>query len=91
MNQVVWPPPCGQFTDVALVQKRLPGPGIGDSKPGSLDCESGILPLSHRATEAPVPGNRWRGRQKIRWKDSYDRATDSVGQKVEYTRDRLKW
>ena len=31
MTQVVWPPTCGQSTDVALVQKRLPGPGIDDN------------------------------------------------------------
>ena len=30
MTQVVWPPTCGQSTDVALVQKRFPGPGLGD-------------------------------------------------------------
>ena len=29
MTQVVWPPTCGQSTDVALVQKRLPGPDLG--------------------------------------------------------------
>ena len=28
MTRVVWPPTCGQSTDVALVQKRLPGLGI---------------------------------------------------------------
>ena len=31
----------------------------GDSNPGSLDCESGILPLSYRA-----PQERWRDREE---------------------------
>ena len=35
--------------------KLLNGFGIkGDSNPGSLDCESGILPLSHRALKSQV-------------------------------------
>ena len=33
MTQVVWPPTCGQSTDVALVQKRLPGPALWGSQP----------------------------------------------------------
>ena len=28
---------------------NLPNGSKGDSNPGSLDCESGILPLSYRA------------------------------------------
>ena len=36
----------------------------GDSNPGSFDCESGILPLSHRATDnGLIKRYKWYTRQ----------------------------
>ena len=40
-----------------------------------------------RMSDALVPGKRWRGRQKTRWKDLCNRDMDNVGLKV----DRTKW
>ena len=42
MTQFVWPPTCDQSTDVALVQKRLPGPGVYSR---SYKQVSGVLQL----------------------------------------------
>ena len=41
--------------------------------------------------DTPVPGNRQRGRQKTRWKDSCKRDLESLGLKREDVLDRTKW
>ena len=38
-----------------------------------------------------VPGKRWRGKQKTRWKDSCKRDMESTGLKEEDALDRTKW
>ena len=43
-----------------------------------------------RMLDAPVPGKRQRGKQKIRWKDSCKRDMESVGLKEEDVLDRTK-
>ena len=44
-----------------------------------------------RTLDAPVPGKRWRGRQKIRWKDSCNKDLESVWLRVNDILDRTKW
>ena len=40
----------------------------GDSNPASLDCESGILPLSHCTTIiGRIEGSHSRGRPRMMW------------------------
>ena len=51
----MWPPTCGQFTDVALVQKRLPGPAIVHQHiitlhHASIQCSTSALMLLLKAT-----------------------------------------
>ena len=57
----------------------------GDSNPGSLDCESGILPLSYCAPQQskaiviqPV-GKRPRGRPQNRWEDDIPQWYREIG------------
>ena len=47
MTQVVWPPTCGKSTDVALVQKRLPGPAL-------RPC-SHLFRFAFQSRSGPVP------------------------------------
>ena len=47
--------------------------------------------MLRRMLDAPVPGKRWKGRQKTRWKDSGERNRESVGLKEEDVLDRTKW
>ena len=41
----MWPPTCGQSTDVALVQKRLPGPGVNHWTLFKKMIDSGMPPI----------------------------------------------
>ena len=41
----------------------------GDSNPGSLDCESGVLPLSYRA---PLPNSPFPLKSSLRWPAARD-------------------
>ena len=51
----------------------------GDSNPGSLDCESGILPLSHRAPQGWVD-------VKIPEKNRYVTLDGPIGKEAESRR-----
>ena len=44
-----------------------------------------------RMLDAPVPGKRWEGILKTRWKDSCKRDMESVELKEEDALDRTKW
>ena len=64
----------------------------GDSNPGSLDGESGILPLSH--CELCEQGRRRRGRPRLRWEDCVKRDVRKAGEEEDWkkrTRDRGGW
>ena len=47
--------------------------------------------MLRRMLDATVPGERRRGRQKTRWKDSCKRYMESVWLKEEDVLDRTKW
>ena len=48
--------------------------------------------MLRRIADVSVPGKRWRGRQKTRWKDSCtDMESAYIGQEVEDVMDMTKW
>ena len=88
MTQVLWPPTCGQSTDVALVQKRLPCPGV-DSRAQSLVVELPASAAKRHADRAAIvaewnsggrPDMKYVKRQKLTYVEYFVRGLYNMPQ-----------
>ena len=64
MTQVVWPPICCQSTDVALVHKRLPGPGLGPSQ--DREGRPRVRPVTVRFRTERLRDSVYRARTRLK-------------------------